>query len=194
LIVIRTKLVTAEINPGESIAVNGACLTVTAREEGQFQAEISSETMGRTNLKNLAYGDLVNVERALRLADLVGGHLVTGHVDAIGKISHREEKGGSIVLACDLPAPLSRYLVEKGSIAIDGVSLTVNECRGSRFYVNIIGHTARMTTLGTKKAGSLVNLEMDIIGKYVEKMLPARLREEHLRLMTDNRQPSEKEW
>lgn len=170
---VKTGLDLSEVNIGDSIAVNGACLTATDKGKETFLADVSAETMSRTNLKLLQPGDRVNLETALRLCDLLGGHLVLGHVDGLGKILERSEKGGGIRLGCEAPANLNRYLVEKGSITIDGVSLTVNECKGHRFYVNIIPHTGRETTLGMKKIGALVNLETDILGKYVEKLLGA---------------------
>ncbi len=168
---VKTALDLSDVAIGDSLAVNGACLTVTGKGNQVFTADVSAETISRTNLKLLSPGDRVNLEKALRVGDFLGGHLVLGHVDGLGKIRERKERSGGIILGCEVPANLGRLIVDKGSITIDGASLTINECRGSSFYVNIIPHTARTTTLGTKNVGALVNLEMDIIGKYVEKLL-----------------------
>ncbi len=173
LLEVKTALDLSDIAIGDSLAVNGACLTVTGKGNQVFTADVSAETMSRTNLKLLVPGDRVNLEKALRVGDFLGGHLVLGHVDGLGRIRERREKSGSIILGCDVPSELSRFMVGKGSITIDGVSLTINECRGCRFYVNIIPHTWRTTTLGLKNIGAVINLEMDIIGKYVEKLLGA---------------------
>lgn len=168
---VKTALDLSDVAIGDSLAINGACLTVTGKGNQIFTADVSAETLSRTNLRLLSPGDRVNLEKALRVGDFLGGHLVLGHVDGLGKIRERSEKSGSIMLGCDVPSDLSRFMVDKGSITIDGVSLTINECRGGRFYVNIIAHTARTTTLGLRNIGAMVNLEMDIIGKYVEKLL-----------------------
>jgi riboflavin synthase len=132
---------------------------------------VSAETLARTNLKSLKIGDKVNLEKSLRLNSFLGGHLVLGHVDGIGKIQEKVSKANSIQFGLEIDAELGRYIVEKGSVAVDGISLTVNRCEKKRFYVNIIPHTARSTTLGFKKVADLVNIETDIIGKYVEKFL-----------------------
>lgn len=163
-----------DIRIGDSIAVNGACLTVTQKAQKRFSADASAETITRTNLGTLKAGDRVNLEKALRINDFLGGHLVLGHVDGQGVIQDKKQVAGSIVIGIDLPEGLDRYVVEKGSIAVDGVSLTVNRCDRNRFYVNMVPHTARMTTLGFKKLGDRVNIETDIIGKYVERFLQPR--------------------
>jgi riboflavin synthase len=163
-----------DIRIGDSIAVNGACLTVTKKADRCFTADVSAETLSRTNLGSLKVGDRVNLEKSLRLNDLLGGHLVLGHVDALGKIQGKKQQAGSIVFGIEVPEGLLRYIVEKGSIAVDGVSLTVNRCDKSRFYVNMIPHTAQATTLGVKKVGDAVNIETDILGKYVERFLQPR--------------------
>jgi riboflavin synthase len=160
-----------DIRIGDSIAINGACLTVTQLAERRFTADASMETLSRTNLGALKAGDRVNLEKALRFNDFLGGHLVLGHVDGQGKLLEKAGRDNSIMLGIEIPEGLSRYLVEKGSIAVDGVSLTVNRCEKNRFHVNMISHTARMTTLGFKKVGDPVNIETDIIGKYVERLL-----------------------
>jgi riboflavin synthase len=163
-----------DIRIGDSIAINGACLTVTKKADRHFTADVSAETLSRTNIGALKAGDRVNLEKALRFNDFLGGHLVLGHVDGQGKLREKTGSANSIILGIEIPDELMRYLVEKGSIAVDGVSLTVNSCGKNRFYVNMIPHTAQMTTLGFKKVGDAVNIETDIIGKYVERFLQPR--------------------
>jgi riboflavin synthase len=160
-----------DVSIGDSIAVNGACLTVTTRNQNIFNADVSAETLGKTNLKHLHTGDKVNLEKSLRAGGYLGGHFVLGHVDATGRILFQTQKSGSLILAVEMDDKLSRYIVEKGSIAIDGISLTVNKLEKGRFYVNIIPHTADKTTIVMKKEGDWVNIETDILGKYVEKLL-----------------------
>ncbi len=156
---------------GESISVNGVCLTVTRLRGRSFCADVSAETFSRTTLGRLKIADEVNIERALRLTDRLGGHLVLGHVDGIGKILKKEQRHRSWLMKIGVDEPLQRYIIEKGSIAVDGVSLTVNRCTKEGFEVNIIPQTARETTLLGRKTGDLVNIETDMIGKYVEKFL-----------------------
>ncbi len=156
---------------GDSIAVSGACLTVTRLEGNVFAADVSAETLGKTNLGRLKPGDKVNLERALKLGERLGGHLVSGHIDARAELIAREEVGGSIRLRYRLAPELLRYVIPKGSISVDGVSLTVNTVGRDYFEVNIIPHTAAKTTLGLNKPGELVNIETDLIGKYVERLL-----------------------
>lgn len=160
-----------DVSLGDSIAVNGACLTVTSLQQNNFQADVSAETLSRTTLKLLQAGHKVNLEKSLRVGGFVGGHFVLGHVDATARILSQAQKSGSLILAVEMNANISRYIVEKGSVAIDGISLTVNKLEKSRFYVNIIPHTVANTTLVTRKEGDLVNIETDILGKYVEKLL-----------------------
>jgi riboflavin synthase len=171
LLVIDTSLNLDDIKVGDSIAVNGACLTVTEKTDRGFSADVSAETLTRTNLKLLKSGDRVNLEKSLRMNSFLGGHLVLGHVDGLGKIQEKMNKANSLQLGVEIDTELSRYIVEKGSVAVDGISLTVNRCEKNRFYVTIIPHTARNTTLEFKKVADLVNIETDIIGKYVEKLL-----------------------
>lgn len=156
---------------GESIAVNGVCLTARDIDGRRFLVDISPETLSRTGLGALQAGSLVNLERALRLSDRLGGHLVSGHVDAQGRVEERTAAGDFTLFAFSLPRSLVKYVIEKGSVAINGVSLTVNICEGERFTVSIIPHTLAVTTLGELKPGDRVNIEVDIIGKYVEKMM-----------------------
>ncbi|MFI5323665.1 MAG: riboflavin synthase [Thermodesulfobacteriota bacterium] len=160
-----------EVRPGDSISVNGACLTVTSIGRGMFTTDASRETLSRTNLGRLRVGSRVNLERSLRAGDRMGGHIVNGHVDGVGRVGSRKKRGKSVEFRFIVPDKLSRYIVEKGSVAIDGVSLTVNSVAGEEFSVNIIPYTLAETTFGTLKKGSRVNIECDIIGKYVEKFI-----------------------
>lgn len=156
---------------GESIAVNGVCLTAYGISERRFSADVSPETLSRTHLGRLGVGGLVNMERALRLSDRLGGHLVSGHVDCVATVKGHKTVGNYTLFTFSLPKGQSRYIVEKGSVAIDGISLTVNSCSPGEFSVSIIPHTLKMTTLAVLQVGSLVNIEVDLIGKYVEKLL-----------------------
>ena len=160
-----------DLKIGDSIAINGVCLTVTEKTGSMFSADVSAETMARTTIKLLKSGEKVNLEKSLRMNSFLGGHLVLGHVDGMGKIQEKITKANSIQFGVEIDNELSRYVVEKGSVAVDGISLTVNSCEKNRFYVNIIPHTARNTILGFKKVADLVNIETDIIAKYVEKFL-----------------------
>ena len=168
---IAGKTVLDGMKAGDSIAVNGACLTVVEMSHSVFGADVSKETLTKTTLGRLRVGDRVNLERAMRPADRLGGHLVAGHVDAVGVIRTIERLGEASLFTLEAPPEVLRYLIYKGSIAVDGISLTVNEVQGERFTVTIIPHTVRQTTLGLKKAGDPVNLEADMIGKYVEKFV-----------------------
>lgn len=159
---------------GESIAVNGVCLTARGIKGRRFLADVSPESLARTNLGALAVGHVVNLERALRLADRLGGHLVSGHVDATTKVLERKPMGDFVRFTLSVPAGLGRYIIEKGSIAVDGISLTVNHCDDRTFSLAIIPHTLEITTLGTIQQGDTVNIEVDLIGKYVEKLLATK--------------------
>ena len=156
---------------GESIAVNGVCLTVENWEEKAFFVDVSRETLSHSNLGRLRLQQTVNLERALRLSDRLGGHLVTGHVDGLGKILQKQNRGPFIGFKIQFPDFLRPFIVQKGSIAIDGISLTVNEVREKTFDLTIIPHTLAQTTLAGMKEGAEVNLETDIIGKYVHQFL-----------------------
>jgi riboflavin synthase len=156
---------------GESIAVNGACLTARDIRGRRFGVDVSPESLARTGLGRLQSGSRVNLERALRLSDRLGGHLVSGHVDAQARVEERRSTGDFTLFTFALDPGLTRYIIEKGSVALDGVSLTVNSCERGRFAVSIIPHTLQVTTLGRLKPGDQVNVEVDMIGKYVEKML-----------------------
>lgn len=159
---------------GESIAVNGVCLTAYNIRGNRFFADVSPESLSRTTLGDVGVGESVNMERALRLADRLGGHLVSGHVDCFATVQERRPLGDFTLFTFSVPAELSRYIIEKGSITIDGVSLTVNSCTATSFSVSIIPHTLQTTTLGGLYKASKVNIEVDVIGKYVEKMLSVK--------------------
>jgi len=173
-LLIDAPLELEDVKIGDSVAVNGACLTVTAKSGHDFTADVSAETLKRTNLRALKTGDRVNLEKALRMSDFLSGHIVLGHVDGMGTIREKNIKSQSIIFGVEIEEGLSRYVVEKGSITIDGISLTVNSYEKNRFYVNVIPHTAQVTTLGIRKVGDGVNIETDILGKYVEKFLNPR--------------------
>ena len=158
---------------GDSLAVNGCCLTVVACGDGWWAADAVEETLRRTCLGALRVGDGVNLERPVRLADRLGGHLVQGHVDGVGQVIERRPAADeSVLVRIQAPSHLLRYVVEKGSIAVDGVSLTVVQAEPTWFSVALIPHTLAVTTLGRKEVGSPVNLEVDLIAKYVERLLP----------------------
>jgi riboflavin synthase len=158
---------------GDSIAVSGACLTVTRLEAGAFAADVSRETLDRTTLGALRAGSRVNLEPALRAGQALGGHYVTGHVDGRARVVAITEDARSSRVSFEVPATLARYIASKGSATIDGVSLTVNEVEGRRFGVNLIPHTREVTTLGELAPGAMVNLEVDIIARYVERLTSA---------------------
>jgi len=155
---------------GDSIAVSGACLTVTRFEANAFAADVSNETLACTTLGGLLEGSAVNLEKALRAGDALGGHYVTGHVDGVARIVGLEEDARSWRVSIEVPARLARYIAAKGSVTIEGVSLTVNTVEGSVFGVNLIPHTQAVTTLGALVVGQPVNCEIDIIARYVERM------------------------
>jgi len=161
---------------GESIAVNGACMTVATRRGSSFTVVVSAESLRRTTLGSLRPGTAVNLERSLRVSDRLSGHFVFGHVDGMGKLEAVESEGGSALYRFSLPVGFGRFLVEKGSIAIDGVSLTVFDCGRRSFTVSIIPHTASVTTLGRMRPGSRVNLETDMLARYVDRAVAHHLR------------------
>jgi riboflavin synthase len=171
---VETDFELTDPEEGESISHNGVCLTARDISSRQYSVDVSPETLERTNLGKLTPGRLVNLERALRLSDRLGGHLVSGHVDAVAPVLERKPVGDYVVFTFAVPPGLGRYIIEKGSIAIDGVSLTVNSCDEKSFSVALIPHTLKVTTLGGVKKGDPVNLEVDLIGKYVEKLLAAK--------------------
>ena len=161
----------ADLAIGESVAVNGACLTVVQRDEQTMRFQAGFETLERTNLGTLCDGDRVNLERALRFGDRLGGHLVTGHVDGVGRIAERGNRGEFECVWFNCPTELTRQMVPKGSIAIDGISLTLVDVLSDRFSLMLIPHTLSLTTLGFKKTGDAVNLETDMLAKYVQKQI-----------------------
>lgn len=156
---------------GDSIAVNGACLTATTLTGNRFTADVSPETLSKTTFGEARIGQRVNLERALRLSDRLDGHLVSGHIDGLGRLESRERAATAIVLSFSAPPELTRYMIVKGSVAVDGVSLTINHCGDQGFTVSIIPHTAQLTTVGLKAVGDRFNIETDLIGKYVERFL-----------------------
>jgi len=148
--------------------VSGVCLTAVEINEKCFKADVSPETLGMTTFGRAGVGDRINLERALRLSDRLDGHLVSGHIDGTGILKNRKTAGNAIVISIGVPETLSRHMIKKGSVAVDGISLTINNCSRVGFDVSIIPHTAKLTTIGFKKIGSPVNIETDMIGKYVE--------------------------
>ena len=156
---------------GDSFAVNGACLTAVSLEKYAFKVDMAPETVERTTFKHLTTGSRVNIERALKLSDRIDGHLVSGHIDGTGIISSITRKSNAVVIKIDVPLKLSADMIEKGSVAIEGISLTINKCTNKDFEISIIPHTADITTIGLKRVGDEVNIETDMIGKYVKKML-----------------------
>ncbi|MDP3400137.1 MAG: riboflavin synthase [Brevundimonas sp.] len=164
---IETTFDTATIDLGASISHAGCCLTVTESGPGWFAVEVSGETLSKTTLGNWAEGTRINLERAAKLGDELGGHIVSGHVDGLGTVQSITPEGGSHRLVIEAPAPLHRYIAAKGSITVDGVSLTVNEVEGRSFGLNIIPHTWENTTLGGLQVGNSVNLEIDMLARYL---------------------------
>jgi len=175
VITLRTALPVARITIGESIAVSGCCLTVIRKSRGAIAMDVSAETLRRTILGALQPGDRVNLERCLTLDKLIGGHLVSGHVDGVGRIVSIEPEGDSRLYTFEIGANEARYLVEKGSVAIDGISLTVFGVRGRRFKAALIPHTLKMTTLGYKGPGAALNIESDMLVKYVDHVVGERV-------------------
>lgn len=170
ILTVATSLPLSEIAIGDSVAVNGACLTVTAKHEATLTFDVSPESLAGTTIEGVRSGQGVNLERAMRLGDRMGGHIVTGHIDCIGKLLKSSENSGNRVLEFTIPPGHARYLVQKGSVTIDGISLTVNTVSPVGFSVNIIPLTYASTTLAQLKIGDRVNIETDIIGKYVERL------------------------
>lgn len=168
---VGAKKVLENLKIGDSVAVNGACLTVVRMDDSGFTADVMPETVRLTNIGSLQPGSKVNLERTLRLCDGLDGHIVSGHVEGLGTVSEQRPEGIAVVVTISTPPELLKYIIKKGSIAIDGISLTVTEVTDTSFSVSLIPHTAKETTLGLKKVGDSVNLETDILGKYVERML-----------------------
>jgi riboflavin synthase len=168
---VRAPQLAGELALGESVAVNGACLTVVAHDEACFRFQLAPETLSRTNLGALSAGDRVNLERSLRVSDRLGGHLVQGHIDGVGQVAERLTEGEWVKVWFRCPPGLAAQMVPKGSVAVDGVSLTLVDVGPDRFSVALIPHTLANTTLGLKGPGAAVNLETDLLGKYVWKFL-----------------------
>jgi riboflavin synthase len=172
---ISTAYETRDIAIGASIACAGVCLTVIEKGDGWFAVQASAETLSHTNLSRWREGTVVNLERALKLGDELGGHILSGHVDAVAEIVARRAEGESVRFVFDVPPPFDKAIAPKGSVALDGVSLTVNEVEGRRFGVNIIAHTQAKTTLGAARVGDPVNLEIDVLARYVARLLGKEL-------------------
>ena len=158
---------------GDSICVSGACLTAAKIDGRHFEVDISPETLQMTTFGQAKVGQRVNIERALKLSDRIDGHLVSGHIDGVGAIGQRETVSNAIIVTIEVPESLTRYMINKGSVAVDGISLTINTCNAGSFSVSIIPHTAQLTTIGFKNKGDSVNIETDMLGKYVEKFMNA---------------------
>lgn len=172
--VVRTKHDMTPVPIGASIACSGCCLTVIEKGPGWFAVEASAETLNKTHLGDWQQGHRINLELSLKLGDELGGHLVYGHVDGVGRIASMTPEGGSVRFVFEAPDELARFIAPKGSIAVDGISLTVNEVESNRFGVNIISHTQAVTTMGAAKAGQRVNLEVDMLARYVQRLLEHR--------------------
>lgn len=175
---IKGKVVLQDLKIGDSICVNGVCLTATKISPPLFNADVMPETLRRSTLHSLRAGDQVNLERALTPSSRLGGHFVSGHIDGVGKITEKRTEGNAILVSFTAPHELMSYIVEKGSIAVDGISLTVVEAGENFFSVSLVPHTADLTTLGFKNPGGEVNLEVDMLAKYIEKQLQAFLKKE----------------
>ena len=173
-LLVLAKSVLGDLNTGDSISVNGVCLTVTGIQDSEFSADVSPETLAVTTMGSLKVGDAVNLERAMRLDSRLGGHLVTGHIDGVGIIRNRRQNEDALVLGVEIPSELSRYCIRKGSIALDGVSMTLNQVGDKEVQIAVIPHTAKTTTLGLKGIGTTVNVECDLIGKHLERLLLER--------------------
>ncbi len=171
---------------GDSIAVSGACLTVVAIDRSRFEIDVSPETLEKTTLGNAVTGERVNIERALRLSDRLDGHLVSGHIDGLGTIARKKMDGNAVLISVGVPESLSRYIIKKGSVAVDGISLTVNNCDAGWFEVSIIPHTGKLTTMGFKERGAFVNIETDLIGKYIERFVGSGLNGEKEKASTSS--------
>ncbi len=167
-------LATEGWRPGDSIAVSGVCLTAVAVAPRRFEAELSGETLARTTLGDLAAGSAVNLEPALRAADALGGHLVTGHVDGVARVRDCREQRGALTATVEAPPALARFIAEKGSVALDGVSLTVGRVTGAGFVIDLVPHTRAVTTLGALAPGLALNLEVDLVARYLDRLLEAR--------------------
>ena len=167
----NTDFVLEQTKIGDSISISGVCLTVVKIHGKRFQVDVSPETLARTTFGRAKIGDRVNLERALQLSGRIDGHLVSGHIDGTGTIKQRQNKGNAVIVSIAVPESISRYIIKKGSVAVDGISLTINTCDRVSFDVSIIPHTAKLTTMGLNRVGDPVNIETDMIGKYVERFV-----------------------
>ena len=173
-LIIETVYDTATIDMGASISHSGACLTVVDKGPGWFAVEASAETLACTTLGDWREGTPINLERAMKVGDELGGHIVSGHVDGVGQIVARQAEGDSVRFTFEVPMNIARYIAEKGSVALNGVSLTVNEVEGNRFGVNLIQHTLNNTTFGASDLGTRVNVEIDMLARYVARLTETR--------------------
>lgn len=170
-VTVKTRLPLSETSVGASVACSGICLTLIETSGDEFKVQVSAETLSRTTASQWQVGTRLNLERALRMGDELGGHLVSGHVDGLARVVGKTPDNDSVRYAFEAPETCARFLAPKGSVALDGISLTVNEVDGPRFFVNIIPHTQTMTTLGDRNPGDSVNFEIDMIARYVERLL-----------------------
>jgi len=174
LVIETGGLATAGWQRGDSIAVAGVCLTIVALADGRFEAELSGETLARTTLGRLAAGSAINLEPALRASDVLGGHLVTGHVDGVARVRDCREENGVLTATIDAPDTLARFIAAKGSVALDGVSLTVGRVTGAAFVIDLVPHTRAVTTLGSLAPGSDLNFEVDLVARYLDRLIETR--------------------
>lgn len=173
-IIVRASKILEDLKVGDSVNIDGACQTAVRIDKNEFAVEAIEETLKKTTFGNLKIGQLVNLERAVKASDRLGGHILTGHIDCRGKIDSIKDKSGSYIFEISLPQSNLKYLIEKGSIAVDGISLTIVEVKPKSFTVSVIPHTIKNTNFVFKKIGDEVNIELDIIGKYIEKMLNSK--------------------
>ncbi len=168
---IKARTVMSDLKTGESVSVNGACMTAIDLSATGFSCDVSPESLSLTNLGTLKIGDQINLERAMRMNDRLGGHMVSGHVEGLGRITEKFTRENAVIMSLEVPPGVLKYCVPKGSITLDGVSMTINQLSEKKVSICIIPHTAEMTTLGFKNVGDDVNLESDLIGRYVERLL-----------------------
>jgi len=171
---VASSLPTAEVAIGDSIAIDGCCLTVVAKRDAELTFEAATETLARTTLGALAVSQQVNLERALRVGERLDGHFVTGHVDGLGRVASREQRDSALYLGIEAPPDLAPLIAAQGSVAVAGVSLTVTKVEGARFYVGLIPHTLRATTLGAVRVGARLNVEADLVARYIARLLETR--------------------
>lgn len=183
---ISAEFVNQDLNIGDSVAVNGVCLTIIEYSSSHLVAEIMHETLARTSMKNLKSGDKVNLERALRADSRLGGHIVSGHIDGVGKIISKQQDGIAEVFDISYPPEIGKYLAKKGSVAVDGISLTIVEITNEYFRLSLIPHSLKSTTLGFKKQGDLLNIEIDVLARYIESLFTQKKNNERESKMSEN--------